>query len=291
MSIRHPVIAMTGSSGAGTTTSGLAMQRIFKENEIKAIIVEGDSFHRYTRAQMANLAGEGRYGHWNHFSVAANHIGELESLFAEYGATGSGRYRQYVHDEDSHLIKKGYAPGTFTPWKNIEGPTDCLFYEGLHGGLVAGAVNVAAQVDLLIGVTPIVNLEWIQKIYRDTNLRGYSKDAVVDTILNRMEDYVRYIVPQFDRTHVNFQRIPTVDTSDPFNMQQIPSEDESLMVIRFRDYPSANISSYLNKIHGSFLSRFDTIVIPGNQLTHAMDFILSPEVVRLVEQSEVAQAD
>ena len=37
---------------------------------------------------------------------------------------------------------------------------------------------------------------------------------MTDTILRRMPDYVNYIVPQFAHTHVNFQRVPMVDTSN-----------------------------------------------------------------------------
>ena len=111
--------------------------------------------------------------------------------------------------------------------------SDLLFYEGLHGGYVGGGVDVARHVDLLVGVVPIINLEWIQKLHRDRNQRGYSQDAVVDTILRRMPDYVNHICPQFSRTHVNFQRVPTVDTSNPFIARDIPSADESMVVIRF----------------------------------------------------------
>ncbi|WP_020406376.1 phosphoribulokinase [Hahella ganghwensis] len=283
MSTRHPIIALTGSSGAGTTTSGLAMQKIFKEEKIRAAVVEGDSYHRYTRDQMAALASEGKYGHWNHFSPAANYVDKLEALFADYAASGSGRYRHYVHDEDMPLLKQGYQPGTFTPWRDLPSDTDCLFYEGLHGGLKVGQYNVVRHVDLLIGVAPIVNLEWIQKIYRDTHVRGCSKEAVVSTILNRMEDYVRYIVPQFARTDINFQRVPTVDTSDPFIMQDIPSEDESMVVIRFKHYQEVDFPYLINMIPDAFISRYDTIVIPGNKLTLAMDFIVRPRVIDLVE--------
>ncbi len=286
MSLRHPIIAMTGSSGAGTTTSGRVMQQILREEKIHAALVEGDSFHRYTRDQMASLAGEGRYGHWNHFSIAANHISRLESLFQSYAVNGTGEYRHYVHDESEALIRQGYPVGTFTPWQPLPANTECLFYEGLHGGLVAGAVNIAVLVDLLIGVAPIVNLEWIQKIYRDTHMRGYSAEAVVATILNRMEDYVHYIVPQFERTHINFQRIPIVDTSDPFNMQDIPAEEESMVVIRVRDCPSIDISELIKAIPNAFSSRYDTLVIPGEQLAAAMDLILRPRVMELVAQSK-----
>ena len=285
MSIRHPIIALTGSSGAGTTTSSKAMQKIFKEERIRAAVVEGDSFHRYTREEMAALAGEGKYGQWNHFSPEANHIDKLEALFADYAGSGTGRFRHYVHDENNQLIKAGHAPGTFTAWQNLPSESDCLFYEGLHGGLKYQQVNVAKYVDFLIGVTPIINLEWIQKIYRDTHVRGYSEEAVVSTILNRMEDYVRHIVPQSARTDINFQRIPTVDTSDPFIMQDIPSEDESMVVIRFREFQSVDFPYLLNMISNAFVSRYDTLVIPGNKLTLAMDLIIRPRVLALVEAS------
>ena len=102
--------------------------------------------------------------------------------------------------------------GTFTPWTQLPAETDLLFYEGLHGGVVTERVNVARYVDLMIGVVPIINLEWIQKVHRDTAERGYSPEAVTDTILRRMYDYTHYIVPQFSRTDINFQRVPTVDT-------------------------------------------------------------------------------
>ena len=81
--------------------------------------------------------------------------------------------------------------------------------------MVTPEVNVARHADLTIGVVPIINLEWIQKLHRDKETRGYSTEAVVDTILRRMPDYVNYICPQFSQTHVNFQRVPTVDTSNP----------------------------------------------------------------------------
>jgi phosphoribulokinase len=98
-----------------------------------------------------------------------------------------------------------------------------MFYEGLHGAAVTDKVNVAHHADLLVGVVPTVNLEWIQKLHRDKNQRGYSTEAVVDTILRRMPDYINYITPQFSRTHINFQRVPTVDTSNPFIARDIPT--------------------------------------------------------------------
>ncbi|MEX0604638.1 MAG: phosphoribulokinase [Marinobacter sp.] len=288
MSRRHPIIAVTGSSGAGTTTTGNSFSRIFTGEGIDAAMVAGDSFHRYTRDQMTRLAAKGQFGERNHFALAANHIDKLEALFYDYGHSGSGQFRRYVHDEDRELIAEGHKPGTFTAWTPLPPDTDLLFYEGLHGGVVSESYNIAQYVDLLIGVVPIVNLEWIQKIRRDTYFRGYSQEDVVKTIINRMDDYVHDIVPQFSHTHVNFQRIPLVDTSNPFVVRDVPTEDESLIVIRFRE-PSAIDFPYLLKMIGnSSVSRHDTLVIPGPKLSLAMDLIMRPMVTELMAQKSFA---
>lgn len=282
MSRRHPIIAVTGSSGAGTTTTGQIFDRLFASEGLQAAMVSGDSFHRYTREQMARLAAKGQFGARNHFALAANHIDRLEALFYDYSHTGSGQYREYVHDEDRKLVAAGHKPGTFTPWGALPGDSDLLFYEGLHGGVVTEHYNIAQYVDLLIGVVPIVNLEWIQKIHRDTNKRGYSQEAVVQTIINRMEDYVQDIVPQFSHTHINFQRIPLVDTSNPFIARDVPTEDESMVVIHFRDATDVDFGWLLQAIPESRLSRHDTLVIPGTKMALAMDLIVRPMVQRLM---------
>ena len=276
MTARHPIIALTGSSGAGTTTAGQAMQKILAGLGLRPAVVTGDSFHRFTRAEMAELAAQGKFGENNHFSLAANHLDQLESLFVDYGQTGSGRYRHYVHDDDVERIASGLEPGTFSPWQTLPTGSDLLFYEGLHAGVVTDEINIARHVDLLIGMVPIVNLEWIQKIYRDTHVRGYSEEAVVNTILGRMDAYVRYIVPQFSQTHINFQRVPTVDTSNPFKARDVPSDDESFVVIHFRQRREVDFPALLQMIRGSFMSRHDTLVIPGNKLPLAFDLILRP---------------
>lgn len=288
MSKRHPIIAVTGSSGAGTSTTGQIFRRMFANENLNAAMISGDSFHRYNREQMARLAAKGQFGKRNHFALAANHIDKLEALLYDYGHTGNGRYRQYVHDEDRALQAQGHRPGTFTTWGALRPDTDLLFYEGLHGAVVSEVFNIAQYVDLLIGVVPIVNLEWIQKIHRDTHQRGYSEEAVVATILNRMDDYVHDIVPQFSHTHINFQRIPLVDTSNPFVVRDVPSEDESMIVIRFRDASEVDFSYLLQAIQNSTLSRHDTLVIPGTKMALAMDLIVRPMVQRLIVQKTLA---
>lgn len=236
MSAKHPVIAVTGSSGAGTTTTSLAFRKIFAQLNLHAAEVEGDSFHRYTRPEMDMAIRKARDQgkHISYFGPEANDFGLLEHTFAEYGQSGKGQSRKYLHTYDE-AVPWNQVPGTFTPWQPLPEPTDVLFYEGLHGGVVTPQHNVANHVDLLVGVVPIVNLEWIQKLIRDTSERGHSREAVMDSVVRSMEDYINFITPQFSRTHLNFQRVPTVDTSNPFAAKAIPSLDESFVVIHFRN--------------------------------------------------------
>jgi phosphoribulokinase len=289
MSQQHPIIAVTGSSGAGTSTVKVAFEHIFYREGITPAVVEGDSFHKYDRAEMKRLVSEAHNDcrPFSHFGPAANELEMLEKLFSEYSQNGTGQRRYYVHNQDE-ADKLSAAPGTFTPLEPLPANTDLLFYEGLHGGSVTETVNVAQYVDLLIGVVPIVNLEWIQKIHRDTKDRGYSTEAVTDTILRRMHDYVNHITPQFSRTDINFQRVPTVDTSNPFIARDIPTPDESFVVIRFRDARRLQIDfpHLLSMLHDSFMSRRNTIVVPGGKMGFAMEVILAPLIEKMMEKRQ-----
>jgi phosphoribulokinase len=290
MSVKHPVIVVTGSSGAGTTTVKNAFEHIFRRENIRPLIVEGDSFHRYDRAAMkttiAEFAEKGKQ--LSHFGPEANHFDLIADTFKNYGESGKCRRRYYLHSDEEAAehnarLSTSLTPGQFTPWEDIQEDTDVLFYEGLHGGAVHGDIDVASHTDLLVGVVPIVNLEWIQKIHRDNAQRGYSAEAIVDTILRRMDDYVHYITPQFSRTDINFQRVPTVDTSNPFIARDIPTPDESFIVIRFRDPSNTDFPYLLNMISDSFMSRPNTIVVPGSKMGFAMELILAPRIHQLTE--------
>ena len=287
MSKKHPIIAVTGSSGAGTTTVKVAFEHIFLREGVNPVVIEGDSYHRYDRAAMkeamAKAEAEGNR-HFSHFGPEANVFDKLEETFRSYGETGSCERRYYLHSEEE-ASPFGQKPGEFTPWEKVGEGTDLLFYEGLHGGIVADGVDVASQVDLLIGVVPIVNLEWIQKIHRDCEQRGYSADVVTDTILRRMHDYVHYITPQFSLTDINFQRVPTVDTSNPFIARDIPTPDESFVVIRFRDPKSLDVDFpyLLSMLNESFMSRRNTLVVPAGKMGFAMEIILAPIIERIMK--------
>jgi phosphoribulokinase len=285
MSAKHPIIAVTGSSGAGTTSVTRTFQWIFRREHINAVVVEGDSFHRYNRVEMkkalADASARGDH-HFSHFGPENNLFKELEDLFRVYGETGRGKIRRYLHD-DKEAAPYHQEPGTFTEWKDIPENTDLMFYEGLHGAVITPEVNVARHPDLTIGVVPIINLEWIQKLHRDKATRGYSTEAVVDTILRRMPDYVNYICPQFSETHINFQRVPTVDTSNPFTARYIPAADESFVVIRFANPKGIDFPYLLSMIHDSFMSRPNIIVAPGGKMELAMQLILTPMILKMMD--------
>jgi phosphoribulokinase len=285
MSVKHPIVAITGSSGAGTSTVTKSFDQVFRREKIKAIIVEGDSFHRYDRQAMKVAMEDARLrgnNHFSHFGPDANLLEELAALFKTYGDTGRGKVRKYLHNAEE-AAPYGQHSGEFTPWEDIPEGTDLMFYEGLHGAAVTDQVNVAQQADLLVGVVPTINLEWIQKLLRDKTARGYSTEAVVDTVLRRMPDYVNYITPQFSRTHVNFQRVPTVDTSNPFIAQDIPTPDESFVVIRFANPKGIDFPYLLSMVQGSFMSRPNIIVVPGGKMELSMQLIFTPLILRMME--------
>jgi phosphoribulokinase len=286
MSQKHPIISVTGSSGAGTTSVKKTFEAIFRRETVNAAFIEGDAFHRYDRAEMKRVMQEEEARgnrHFSHFGPEANLLVELEATFRTYGESGLGRTRNYVHDSEE-AERYGCPPGTFTAWRQFEPGSDLLFYEGLHGAVVTDRVNVAQHADLKIGVVPVINLEWIQKIHRDRAARGYSTEAVMDVILRRMPDYVRHIVPQFALTNINFQCVPIVDTSNPFIARWIPTPDESMLVIRFANPRGIDFPYLLSMIDNSFMSRANSIVVPGNKLDLAMQLILTPLILQLIER-------
>jgi phosphoribulokinase len=290
MSAKHPIIAITGSSGAGTTTVTTTFQNIFRREGVNAVIVHGDAFHRYDRNEMRVRRTEAENNgqmHFSRFGPEANLFEELETLFRVYGESGTGKVRNYLHDEEEAALYQ-QKPGTFTPWEEVPSATDLLFYEGLHGAIVTERVNVAQHVDLLIGVVPVINLEWIQKLRRDKMARGYTQEAIVDTILRRMPDYVNYICPQFSHTHVNFQRVPTVDTSNPFIARDVPSPDESMLIIRFGNPRGIDFPYLLSMLPDSFMSRANTIVCPGSKMPLAMQLIFTPMIWHLMDRKKRA---
>lgn len=296
MSKKHPIVAVTGSSGAGTTTVKRAFEHIFYRDGIQSAVIEGDSFHRYDRAEMKVEMAKAAEEHRNlsHFGPEANRFDLLEELFASYGDTGGGKRRYYLHSDAEaaqHNARLGtnLQAGQFTPWEDVPQGTDLLFYEGLHGLVVTEENHVAKHVDLGVGVVPIVNLEWIQKIHRDNLERGYSAEAIVDTIMRRMPDYIRHITPQFSLTDINFQRVPTVDTSNPFIARDIPTPDESFVIIRFRDPVQLQVDFpyLLSMIHDSFMSRRNTMVVPGGKMGFAMEVILQPVIERMMDARHV----
>ncbi|OYV54084.1 MAG: phosphoribulokinase [Rhodospirillales bacterium 20-60-12] len=290
MSVKHPIISVIGSSGAGTTSVKKVFEQIFTREKINAAFIEGDSFHRFDRMEMKarmEAAQQAGNNHFSHFGLENNLLAELQEVFAEYATHGTGKMRYYVHSQDE-AEKLGSPPGTFTPWTQLPTGTDLLLYEGLHGAVNHGDINTGKHADVKLGVVPVINLEWIQKIHRDRSARQYSTEAVMDTILRRMPDYVHYICPQFAETDINFQRVPLVDTSDPFIARWIPTPDESIVVIRFKNPRGIDFPYLLSMMHGSFMSRANSIAIPGNKFDLAMQLILTPVILQLIDRKRRA---
>ncbi|MDH5327537.1 MAG: phosphoribulokinase [Gammaproteobacteria bacterium] len=312
MSARHPIIAITGSSGLGTTVTQNAFTDIFRRLGINASYVLGNGFRRYEADQVVEefkaAAAAGRP--ISHFGPETNLFDRLESLFREYARKGTGLSREYIANEEQS-VRFGRPIGTYSNWEDI--PTgDLLFYEGQHGACIEATwsmrsmsashnpvvinerhkldvrqdagVDIARWVDLLIGIVPCVNMEWIEKIHRDGKTRQRSADEVTTSILRRLPDYVRYITPQFSLTDINFQRVPLVDTSNPFISLDVPGHDESLVVIRFREPYRYDFPRLLNLIDKAYMSRPNTMVIPGGEMENAIDVICTPLVQELMEK-------
>jgi phosphoribulokinase len=134
MSERHPIIAITGSSGAGTSTVTRTFSNTFRRENVRAAIIEGDSFHRYDRVEMKLRQAEAEKTNnknFSHFGPENNLFGELESLFESYSESGQGRARKYLHN-DEEAAPYQQNQGTFTAWEDLPPDTD--------GSLAAGVL-------------------------------------------------------------------------------------------------------------------------------------------------------
>ena len=135
MSVKHPIIAITGSSGAGTTTVRHTFQHIFRREQISAAIIEGDAFHRYDRAEMrARLAEAQQQGlaSFSHFGPDANLFEELEALFQHYGESGTGTTRKYLHNAEE-AAPMGRSPAPSRPGSPCRSRPTCCSTKGCTG--------------------------------------------------------------------------------------------------------------------------------------------------------------
>lgn len=286
MSAEYPIVAITGASDHSTTTITQALQHIFYRERIKAVYVSGSGFHRYDRKTMqeevVKARAEGRL--LSHFGPEGNHFDKLDSLFFQYAATGTGLYRYYLHS-DEFAKEIGLEPGTFSTWQQMDPDNDLLLYRGLHGGVIDGDIDISSYPDLLIGAIPSINLEMMRRIDRDLR-KGISQEEVRQIVLDRLPDYVKYITPQFGRTHINFQFVPIVDTSNPFQFDDVPTLDECFLVIHFQKVAKLfDIPSLLKMIPKAFMSRRDQMVVPGAQMKNAIEIILMPLIHTLITES------
>ena len=87
---------------------------------------------------------------------------------------------------------------------------------------------------------------------------------------------------------MNFQRVPIVDTSMPFIQGNIPTPDESMLVISFKDPKGIDFPYLLSMLHDSFMSRPNTLVCPGGKMDLAMQLIFTPFIERMAERRKRA---
>ena len=128
MSRKHPIISITGSSGAGTTSVKRTFEQIFHREGVNAVYIEGDAFHRYDRTEMrSQMAQEAERGnkHFSHFSPETNLFEELEKTFREYGESGTGLTRHYLHDDEEAAHGRQTGPAGRWLFLHATAP-DCL---------------------------------------------------------------------------------------------------------------------------------------------------------------------
>ncbi len=280
MSKLFPVIALTGASGAGKSNIKEIFTGIFDELDISVLYVEGDSFHKYNRVQMENLIKSDNT--LTHFSPKANLLKKLENVLSDFGSKGEATVRKYIHSSEEGR-EHSLSPGNFTAWQQTTRDHSMLFYEGLHGGHSGRDANVLKHIDLLIGIAPVINLEWIQKLHRDIEVRGHSVEHTKNVILARMGDYFKYICPQFSKTDINIQRIPLTDTSNPFDVSEVPKISKSLAIIELKNETkfSCDLIKISEEIKSSFMSSSNTLVVPGLALDTAIKKIFTPIIKTL----------
>src|SRR5437879_11351222 len=153
MSRAHPIISITGSSGAGTTSVKKTFENIFRREKVAAAYVEGDAFHRYNRFEMRTKMleeAERDNKHFSHFSPETNLFEELEKVFRDYGESGTGTTRHYVHDDEEAKLY-GADPGTVTKRSPLPEDSYLLLYEALHGADVTDKVTTDEPAELKTG--------------------------------------------------------------------------------------------------------------------------------------------
>jgi len=87
---------------------------------------------------------------------------------------------------------------------------------------------------------------------------------------------------------VNFQRVPIVDTSNPFIARSVPTLDESMLVIRFTNPKGIDFPFLLSMLHDSFMCRPNSIVCPGGKMDLAMQLIFTPMILQLMDRKNRA---
>ena len=283
MSLKHPIIAITGSSGAGTTSVKHTFEQIFRREKINPVYIEGDAFHRWNRLEMREKMKEAAArgdNHYSHFGADANLFEELEKTLrrlrrdrqrADAPLYPRRRRGREARRRAGHLHRMGRIHAGLGP-AVLRGPARlrrdrqgqcrpaCRSQDRRRAGAsISNGSRSCTATAPRAAIPP-----------RRSPTRSCGACPITSITS----------CPQFTQTDINFQRVPTVDTSNPFIARWIPTPDESIVVIRFRDTHGIDFPYLLSMIHGSFMSRANSIVIPGGKLDIAMQLIFTPMILK-----------
>ncbi len=170
MSVRHPIIAVTGSSGAGTTTVMKTFDHIFRREQHQGPGDRGRFVSRLQPGRDARARARGGHGQGSDHQPFRTGVEPVGRARRHDGSLRRHRRRQGA---PLHPRRRGSAssssgePGTFTTGSRCRRTATCSSTKGCMAATRTARWMSREKVDLLVGVVPIINLEWIQKLHRD----------------------------------------------------------------------------------------------------------------------------
>ncbi|MCY7322052.1 MAG: phosphoribulokinase [Phormidesmis sp. CAN_BIN36] len=172
MTQRPIILGIVGDSAAGKTTLTKGIAQVLGEDNVTIICT--DDYHRYDRAQRAELGITALHPDCNYLDIMQQHLSLLR--------TGQP------------ILKPVYShkTGTFEAPQYVK-PSQFLIVEGLLGYSTRGVQDCY---DIKVYLAPPESLRTQWKVKRDTQKRGYSAEAVLAELQKREPDSDQYIRPQ-----------------------------------------------------------------------------------------------
>jgi phosphoribulokinase len=165
-------LGVAGDSGSGKTTFTEGIRSIFGKDLVSTITL--DDYHSLDR-------DDRRKKRLTALNPKANRIDQLEQDLI-----------QLKHGVPVEKPVYNHTTGVFDP-PVIFHPQKILILEGLH---TLFTPSLRKYLDFTLFVDPAKEVKSDWKIRRDVKIRGYSRDAVIQEMAEREQDYERYIAPQ-----------------------------------------------------------------------------------------------